>query len=187
MMRTDDSLSDLRRFDKFVRIAAARRGEQTGTGRRWGLSLADRALLVAVYYRTNLTYQQNSAAVRRLQISRRADRGPSRTVLAPVKKTQGPDTVLMVDRTLVSTHDRSTSASSTSCWSSAPTSALAALPHRSPHNIGRAASSSRRPGRLAQQRPPWKLGQGHRWPVAQLEMARRQRRRLVARHAELTG
>lgn len=48
----------VRQFGRLVRIVAGRGGEQTGTGRRWGLSLADRVLLVAVYYRTNLTYRQ---------------------------------------------------------------------------------------------------------------------------------
>jgi hypothetical protein len=32
----------VRRFRKLVRIVAGRGGEQTGTGRRWGLPLADR-------------------------------------------------------------------------------------------------------------------------------------------------
>ena len=48
----------VRQFRKLVRVVAGRGGEQTGTGRRWGLSLADRVLLVAVYYRTNLTFRQ---------------------------------------------------------------------------------------------------------------------------------
>jgi hypothetical protein len=43
----------IRQFSKLVRIVTARCGEQTGTGRRWGLPLAIRVLLVAVYYRTN--------------------------------------------------------------------------------------------------------------------------------------
>jgi hypothetical protein len=47
----------VRQFDKPVRVAAVRGGEQTGTGRRWGLSLANRVLLMAVPYRTNLTYR----------------------------------------------------------------------------------------------------------------------------------
>jgi len=29
-----------------------------GVGRHWGLSLANRVLLAAVYYRTNLTFRQ---------------------------------------------------------------------------------------------------------------------------------
>lgn len=44
----------VRVFRKLVRTAAGRGGEQTGTGRRWGLPLADRVSLGAVYYRTNL-------------------------------------------------------------------------------------------------------------------------------------
>ncbi|SPT50222.1 Uncharacterised protein [Actinomadura madurae] len=39
-------------------VVAGRGGEQTGTRRRWGLPLADRVLLIAVYYRTNLTLRQ---------------------------------------------------------------------------------------------------------------------------------
>ena len=39
-------------------MVAGRGGEQTGTGRRWSLPLADRVLLIAVYYRTNLTLRQ---------------------------------------------------------------------------------------------------------------------------------
>ncbi|MFS8105226.1 IS5/IS1182 family transposase, partial [Lentzea alba] len=45
----------VRVFRELVRVVAGRGGEQAGTGRRWGLPLADRVLLVAVYYRTNLT------------------------------------------------------------------------------------------------------------------------------------
>lgn len=45
-------------FRTLVGIVADRGGEQCGAGRRWGLSLADRVLLVAVYYRTNLTLRQ---------------------------------------------------------------------------------------------------------------------------------
>ncbi|WP_030450054.1 helix-turn-helix domain-containing protein, partial [Actinocatenispora sera] len=47
-----------RQFGKLVAIVAGRGGQQTGAGRRWGLSLADRVLLVATYYRTNLTLRQ---------------------------------------------------------------------------------------------------------------------------------
>ena len=48
----------VRVFHKLVRVVARRGGEQTGTGRRWSLSLTDRVLLVAMYYRTNLTFRQ---------------------------------------------------------------------------------------------------------------------------------
>jgi Helix-turn-helix of DDE superfamily endonuclease len=43
-----------------VGIVRRRGCEQTGAGRRWGPSLADRVLLVAVYYRTNLPLRQTA-------------------------------------------------------------------------------------------------------------------------------
>jgi hypothetical protein len=103
----------VRQFGKLVRIVAARGSEQTGTGRRWGLSLTDRVLLVAVYYRTNLAYRQvallfgisKSAAGRIVEYLARL------LVLSPVKIAHGPDNVLIVGGTLVPTHDRSVSAS----------------------------------------------------------------------------
>ncbi|WP_165495281.1 hypothetical protein [Actinomadura roseirufa] len=39
----------MRQFRKPVRIVSGRGGEQTGTGRRWSVPLADRVLLIAVY------------------------------------------------------------------------------------------------------------------------------------------
>ncbi|OLZ55122.1 hypothetical protein BS329_03575 [Amycolatopsis coloradensis] len=50
----------VKQFRKLVRIVAGRGGEQTGAGRRRGLSLADRVLLTAVYYRTNLTGRKST-------------------------------------------------------------------------------------------------------------------------------
>lgn len=104
----------VRQFGKLVRIVAARGGEQTGTGRRWGLSLTDRVLLVAVYYRTNLTYRQVALlfGISKSAAGRIVEHLAPLLVLSPVKKAHGPDTVLIVDGTLVPTHDRSMSASS---------------------------------------------------------------------------
>jgi DDE superfamily endonuclease/Helix-turn-helix of DDE superfamily endonuclease len=104
----------MRQFRTLVRIVAARGGEQTGTGRRWGLSLADRVLLVAVYYRTNLTFRQVALlfGISKSATGRVVDHLAPMLVLAPVKKAHSPDTVLIVDGTLVPTHDRSMSASS---------------------------------------------------------------------------
>jgi hypothetical protein len=52
----------VRQFQQLVRIVARRGGPAVADGGRrgrpWALSLADRVLLVAVYYRTNLTYRQ---------------------------------------------------------------------------------------------------------------------------------
>ncbi|MBT2402529.1 MULTISPECIES: transposase [unclassified Streptomyces] len=46
------------RFAKLVKVVQERGGNGPGGGRPWCLALADRVLLVAVYYRTNLTMRQ---------------------------------------------------------------------------------------------------------------------------------
>ncbi|HEV2780878.1 MAG TPA: transposase [Actinophytocola sp.] len=104
----------VRQFRRLVRIVAARGGEQTGTGRRWGLSLADRVLLVAVYYRTNLTFRQVALlfGISKSAANRVVDHLAPLLALAPVTSKHSPETVLIVDGTLVPTHDRSMSASS---------------------------------------------------------------------------
>lgn len=104
----------VRQFRKLVRIVARHGGEQTGTGRRWGLPLADRVLLIAVYYRTNLTLRQVAAlfGVSKSAAHRVVDHPAPLLALAPVSKRHGPDTVLIVDGTLVPTHDRTVAAPS---------------------------------------------------------------------------
>jgi hypothetical protein len=104
----------VRQFDKLVGVVASRGGEQTGTGRRWGLSLADRVLLVAVYYRTNLTYRQVALlfGISKSAAGRVVEHLAPLLALAPVARAHGPNTVLIVDGTLVPTHDRRLSASS---------------------------------------------------------------------------
>jgi Helix-turn-helix of DDE superfamily endonuclease len=108
----------VRQFGKLVRIVAARGGEQTGTGRRWGLSLTDRVLLVVAYYRTNLTYRQVAQlfGISKSAAGRIVEHLAPLLVLSPVKEAHGPDMVLIVDGTLVPTHDRSMSASSKNYW-----------------------------------------------------------------------
>jgi hypothetical protein len=104
----------MRQFRRLVRIVAGRGGEQTGTGRRWSLPLADRVLLIAVYYRTNLTLRQVAAlfGVSKSAAHRVVDHLAPLLVLAPVTKAHSPDTVLIVDGTLVPTHDRTIAAAS---------------------------------------------------------------------------
>ena len=104
----------VRQFGKLVGVVRDRGGEQTGTGRRWGLTLADRVLLVAVYYRTNLTLRQVAPlfGISKSAAGRVVDHLAPLLVLAPVSKPHGPGTVLIVDGTLVPTHDRSVAASS---------------------------------------------------------------------------
>jgi len=46
------------RFAKLVKAVRERGGNGPGGGRPWCLPLPDRVLLVAVYYRTNLTMRQ---------------------------------------------------------------------------------------------------------------------------------
>ena len=86
----------------------------TGTGQRWGLSLADRVLLVAVYYRTNLTYRQVALlfGISKSAAGRVVDHLTPLLALAPIKR--GPRAGHRADRgrNLVPTHDRNMSVSS---------------------------------------------------------------------------
>ena len=104
----------MRQFGKLVGIVARRGGEQTGAGRRWGLSLADRVLLVAVYYRTNLTLRQTALlfGISKSAAGRVVDHLGPLLVLSPVARRHRPDRLLIVDGTLVPTHDRAVAASS---------------------------------------------------------------------------
>ena len=104
-------------FHKLVRIVASRGGAAVvdgRPGRPWGLALAERVLLVAVYYRTNLTLRQVAPlfGISKSAAGRVVDDLAPLLALSPVARKHGPDTVLIVDGTLVPTHDRSVSASS---------------------------------------------------------------------------
>ncbi|CAM01670.1 DDE family transposase [Saccharopolyspora erythraea NRRL 2338] len=104
----------VRQFGKLVGIVRRRGAEQTGAGRRWGLSLDDRVLLVAVYYRTNLTLRQVALLfdISKSAAGRVVDHLGPYLALSMVTRKHSPDTVLIVDGTLVPTHDRTISASS---------------------------------------------------------------------------
>jgi hypothetical protein len=99
---------------ELVRIVAGRGGEQAGVGRRWGLSLADRVLLTTVYYRTNLTFRQIALlfGISKSAANRVVEHLAPLLVLPPVTVPHSSDTVVIVDGTLVPTHDRNVSASS---------------------------------------------------------------------------
>ena len=92
-------------FQKLMGIVAGRGGDQTGVGRRWRLSLADRVLLTVVYYRTNLTFRQVALlfGMSKSAVHRVVDRTAPLLVLPPVTTPYDPDTVLVVDGTLVPT------------------------------------------------------------------------------------
>jgi hypothetical protein len=99
----------LGQFRKLVATVAVRGGDAIADGRRgrqWSLSLPDRVLLVATYWRTNLTMRQigplfgvsHSAAHRVIDTL-----GPL-LALAPVRKRR-VDQVTIVDGTLIPTRD----------------------------------------------------------------------------------
>jgi hypothetical protein len=100
-------------FAKLVRQLRREGADAPRPGRPWSLSLADRVLLVAAYWRTNLTMRQlaplfgisKSAADRVID-----DLGP-KLALRP-RKRFAKDAVLIVDGTLVPTRDRSIAAPS---------------------------------------------------------------------------
>jgi hypothetical protein len=71
-------------------------------------------LLIAVYYRTNLTLRQVALlfGVSKSAAHRVVDHLAPLLALAPVTRRHGPDTALNVDGTLVPVHDRTITASS---------------------------------------------------------------------------
>src|SRR3954462_8629563 len=103
-------------FRKLVALVAARGGAAIADGRPgrpWALDLSDRVLLVAVYWRTNLTMRQlgplfgvsHSAAHRVIDTV-----GPL-LALAPVRR-RPKDQVAIVDGTLIPTRDHRLAAQS---------------------------------------------------------------------------
>jgi hypothetical protein len=102
-----------RQFGKLITALRREGADPVRKGRPWSLPLEDRVLLVAVYWRTNLTLRQlallfgvsKSAADRIV-----AHLGPA-LGLQPRKRFR-KDTVLIVDGTLVPTRDRTVAASS---------------------------------------------------------------------------
>jgi DDE superfamily endonuclease/Helix-turn-helix of DDE superfamily endonuclease len=96
-------------FRKLVRLVAQRGGpdiEDGRPGRPWALPLADRVLLVATYWRTNLTMRQIGPlfGVSHSAAHRVIDSLSPLLALAPVRKRR-VDSVAIVDGTLVPTRD----------------------------------------------------------------------------------
>ncbi|WDT59871.1 transposase [Streptomyces sp. G7(2002)] len=95
-----------RQFGKLVTVLRSAGAEAVRRGRPWSLPLEDRALLVAAYWRTNLTMRQLAQLFGALKSA--ADRivdhlGPM-LALQP-RKRFAKDTALIVDGTLVPTRD----------------------------------------------------------------------------------
>lgn len=99
---------DPRAFRKLITMLRREGAEVLRPGRPWSLPLEDRVLLVAAYWRTNLTLRQLAPL---FGVSKSAaDRIVARTgPLLALKQRQRfrKDTVLIVDGTLVPTRDHS--------------------------------------------------------------------------------
>jgi hypothetical protein len=126
-------------------------------GRQWSLPLADRVLLVATYYRTNLTMRPLAPlfGIKTAAVHRIIDRLSPFLALAPARRKYGPDTVLIVDGTLVPTRDHTVAASSKNYRYStnmqvlinAATRLVIAVGQPPPGNRSRATATTARPTR----------------------------------------
>lgn len=99
-------------FARLVALVRCRGGD-VQRGRPWRLPLADRVLLVATYWRTNLTLRQVAPlfGVSKSAADRILDHLAPLLAIAPVRRPR-KDTVYIVDGTLVPTRDRTIAASS---------------------------------------------------------------------------
>ncbi len=99
-------------FRKLVALVRHRGGD-VKRGRPWRLCLEDRVLLVAMYWRTNLTLRQVAPLFRasKSAADRVLDHLAALSAISPVRRPQR-DTVLIVDGTMVPTRDRMIAASS---------------------------------------------------------------------------
>jgi hypothetical protein len=99
-------------FGKLVALVR-RRGGDVQRGRPWPLPLADRLLLVATYWRTNLTLRQVAPlfGISKSAADRILDHLAPLLAISPARRPR-KDTVYIVDGTLVPTRDRSIAASS---------------------------------------------------------------------------
>ncbi|MFE2186417.1 transposase [Streptomyces sp. NPDC059455] len=103
-----------RQFRKLVVLVRRRGGGKPTGGRPWALPLEDRILLVAAYWRTNLTMRQLGPlfGISKSAADRVIDHIAPLLALAPVRHRHPADTLLIVDGTLVPTRDRGVAASS---------------------------------------------------------------------------
>ncbi|MBZ4324588.1 transposase, partial [Streptomyces huiliensis] len=100
-------------FGKLVTVLRREGADQVRRGRPWSLTLEDRVLLVAAYWRTNLTLRQIAPlfGVSKSAADRIIDHLGPMLALQPRKRFR-KDTVLIVDGTLVPTRDHSIAAPS---------------------------------------------------------------------------
>lgn len=102
-----------RQFAKLVRQLRAEGADPALRGRPWKLAFEDRVLLVAAYWRTNLTMRQIAAlfGTSKSAADRVIDDLAPKLALRP-RQRYAPETVLIVDGTLVPTRDHQVAAKS---------------------------------------------------------------------------
>jgi hypothetical protein len=95
-----------RQFGKLIAVLRRGGADVVRKGRPWGLPLEDRVLLVAAYWRTNLTLRQLAPlfGVSKSAADRIIDHLGPTLALQPCRRFR-KDTVLIVDGTLVPTRD----------------------------------------------------------------------------------
>ncbi|MFE2522077.1 transposase family protein [Streptomyces mirabilis] len=105
----------LTQFSRLLKAVRERGGNRTMQGRPWSLPLAERVLLVAVYYRTNLTMRQLGPlfGVSSSTVCRVIQRLGPLLALEPVSRpADAADRLWIVDGTLIPVRDRQVGASS---------------------------------------------------------------------------
>lgn len=102
-------------FARLLKVVRERGGDGTLLGRPWSLPLAEQVLMVAVYYRTNLTMRQLGPlfGVSSSTVCRVVQRLGPLLALEPVSRPAGAaDRLWIVDGTLVPVRDRQVGSSS---------------------------------------------------------------------------
>ncbi|MCG7210069.1 transposase family protein [Streptomyces arenae] len=102
-------------FSGLLKVVWERGGNGTLRGRPWSLPLAERVLMVAVYYRTNLTMRQLGPlfGVSSSTVCRVIQRlGPLLAIEPVARPADAADRLWIVDGTLIPLRDRSVAASS---------------------------------------------------------------------------
>ncbi|MFF4041344.1 transposase family protein [Streptomyces sp. NPDC001816] len=102
-------------FSGLLRVVRERGGNGTLRGRPWSLPLAERVLMVAVYYRTNLTMRQLGPlfGVSSSRVCRVIQRLGPLLAREPVSRpADAPERIWIVDGTLIPVRDRGVAASS---------------------------------------------------------------------------
>ncbi|MFF7747606.1 transposase family protein [Streptomyces sp. NPDC007960] len=102
-------------FERLLRVVRERGGDGPRVGRPWALPLSERVLLVAVYYRTNLTMRQVAVlfGVSTAGVCRVIQRLGPLLALEPVRPAESAvERLWIVDGTLIPVRDRRVAASS---------------------------------------------------------------------------